>query len=211
MDASSDKLKKPPHLRIAAPSPWVRRFAHLVPDAGTVLDLTCGGGRHSRLFLDMGRQVVAIDRDLRYVADLGQRPDVELIQADLEDGSPWPLGDRTFAAVIVVYYVNRPLFRTLLDSLAPGGVFIYESFARGDAAVDWPSKPDHLLASGELLDLVRGRLQVVAYEHGLVESPFQDRPYPGIVQRICAVNDANAGRGRKGGSPAHPLKPKSPT
>lgn len=211
MDASSDKLKKPPHLRIAAPAPWVRRFAHLVPDAGTVLDLTCGGGRHSRLFLDMGCKVVAIDRDLRYVADLGQRPDVELIQADLEGGSPWPLGDRTFAAVIVVYYVNRPLFRTLLDSLAPGGVFICESFARGDEAVDWLSKPDRLLASGELLDLVRGRLQVVAYEHGLVESPFQDRPYPGIVQRICAVNDANAGRGRKGGSPAHPLKPKSPT
>ena len=72
-------------------------------------------------------------------------------------------------------------------------------------------KPDHLLAGGELLDLVRGRLQVVAYEHGLVESPFPDRHYPGVVQRICAVNDVNAGRGRKDGSPAHPLKPKSPT
>ena len=211
MDALSDKSKKPPHLRIAAPSPWVRRFAHLVPAAGTIMDLTCGGGRHSRFFLDMGRKVVAIDRDLRYVADLGQRPDVELIQANLEDGGPWPLGGRTFAAVVVVYYVNRPLFRTLLDSLGPGGVFICESFARGDEAADWPSRPDHLLASGELLDLVRGRLQVVAYEHGFVESPFPDRPYPGIVQRICAVNDANAGRGRKGDSPAHPLKPKSPT
>lgn len=210
MDASSDKPKKPPHLRIAEPSPWVRRFAGLVADGGTVLDLTCGGGRHSRLFLGMGRKVVAVDRDLDYVADIRGRPDAELVQTDLEDGSPWPLAGRTFAAVVVVYYVNRPLFRALLDSLEPGGVFICESFASGDAAVDWPRKPEHLLASGELLELVRGRLQVVAYEHGYVESPFPDRPYPGVVQRICAVNDLTNGATSKGGSLAHPLVSKSP-
>jgi SAM-dependent methyltransferase len=211
MDALSDKSKKPPHLRIAGPSPWVRRFAHLVPDGGTVLDLTCGGGRHSRLFLGMGRKVVAIDRDLDYVADLRHHPDAELIQADLEDGSHWPLSDRAFAGVVVVYYVNRPLFRTLLDSLEPGGVFICESFARSDKAPDWLRRPDHLLSNGELLDLVRGRLQVVAYEHGLVESPFPDRPHPGIVQRICAVNDVNDGDGRKVESPPHPLTSPSRT
>ena len=36
-----------PHINQDQPSPWVSRFAGLIP-AGTVLDLACGGGRHSR-------------------------------------------------------------------------------------------------------------------------------------------------------------------
>ena len=209
MDASSDKSNKPPHLRVAEPSPWVRRFAHLVPKGGAVLDLTCGGGRHSRLFLGMGHKVVAVDLDLDHVEDIRHRPDAELIQANLEDGSPWPLAGRRFACVVVVYYVNRPLFPTLLDALEPGGVFICESFARGDRAPDWPREPDHLLSNGELLEIVRGRLQVVAYEHGFVESPFADRPYPGVVQRICAVNAAKDGGGGKTAATAYPLVPQA--
>ncbi|MFQ5533910.1 MAG: hypothetical protein ACE5EM_03700 [Sphingomonadales bacterium] len=44
-----------------------------------------------------------------------------------------------------------------------------------------PAAPDFLLRSGELLDLVRGKLDVIAYEHGLV-----DAPRPAVLQRICA-------------------------
>lgn len=211
MDALSDKSKKLPHLRIAAPSPWVRRFAPLAAAGGTVVDVTCGGGRHSRLFLEMGRKVVAIDRNLDYVTDLQGHPDAELIQADLEDGSPWPLSGRTFAGMVVVYFVHRPLFGTLLDSLEPGGVFICESFARGGTDPQWPRKSDHLLGDGELLELVRGRLRVVAYEHGYLESPFPDRPFPGIVQRICAINDLRRRDARGVVSPARSPSPKSPT
>lgn len=94
--------KKLPHLRIAAPSAWVRRFAPTVAERGTVLDVTCGGGRHSRLFLGMGRKVVAVDRNLEYVSDLHDRPGTELIGSDLEDGSSWPLNGRAFAGVVVI-------------------------------------------------------------------------------------------------------------
>jgi len=62
----------PHHLRITKPLPWVARFAPLVPAAGTVLDLACGGGRHAGLFLDRGHGVLAIDRDTRAVADLAR-------------------------------------------------------------------------------------------------------------------------------------------
>lgn len=209
MDQLANDTRKPPHLRVAAPSPWVRRFAPLVATGGTVLDVTCGGGRHSRLFLDMGHPVVALDRNLDYVADLRDHPTAELIELDLEDGSPWPLNGRTFAGVVVIYYVHRPLFATLLESLAPGGVFICETFAQGDEVYHWPKNPDHLLGSGELLELVRDRLQVVAYEHGVLQSPFPDRPFPGIVQRICAVNDLTIRGGRGVVAPAHPLMPDS--
>ena len=102
MDQLTNQSKKPPHLRIAAPSAWVRRFAPTVAEGGTVLDVTCGGGRHSRLFLEMGRKVVAVDRNLEYVSDLHDHPGAELIGSDLEDGSSWPLNGRAFAGVVVI-------------------------------------------------------------------------------------------------------------
>ena len=46
------------------PSAWVRRFAPLIRRGGRVLDLAAGAGRHTRLLLDMGFSVVAIDRDI---------------------------------------------------------------------------------------------------------------------------------------------------
>ncbi len=166
-----------------APSPWVVRFAPLAAAGGPALDLACGGGRHLRLFHARGHHVTGIDRDPSGVADLAGVPGVEIIAADLEDGSPWPLApDRRFAAVVVANYLHRPLFPAILGALAPGGVLIYETFARGNERFGKPSNPDFLLAAGELLDAVRGRLQVVAYEHGEVEAPRR-----AVVQRICAI------------------------
>ena len=44
-----------------------------------------------------------------------------------------------------------------------------------------PRNPNFLLAPGELLDVVAGHLQVIAFEQGRVETPS-----PAVVQRICA-------------------------
>ena len=38
------------------PSPWILRFAPLVPAGAPVLDLAAGGGRHTRLFLARGHR-----------------------------------------------------------------------------------------------------------------------------------------------------------
>lgn len=176
------------HLANTEPSAWVRRFAPLVRAGGSVLDLACGNGRHGRLFLDAGHPVTLVDRDATPVADLSAR--AEVIEADLEDGRPWPLEGRVFAAVVGVNYLYRPLFGDLLAALAPDGVLIYETFARGNEAYSRPRNPAHLLEEGELLHLAGNALRIVAYEHGLV----QRAQCPGVVQRICAV------RGR-GGEP----------
>jgi SAM-dependent methyltransferase len=169
-----------------APSSWIRRFAPLVRPGGTVLDVACGGGRHLRLFAGRGHPVVGIDRDLGDVADLEGRSGIELVQADLENGSPWPLpADRKFAAVVVTNYLHRPLFPALLDALEPGGALIYETFAKGNERFGRPSSPAFLLGPGELLEVAAGRLQVVAFEQGEVAEPR-----PAMMQRICAVAGA---------------------
>jgi hypothetical protein len=72
-----------------------------------------------------------------------------------------------------------------MQSVAPGGVLIYETFAAGNETVGKPSRPDFLLQPGELLQACNA-LRVVAYEDGFLDSP------PRFVQRIAAVR-ATAG------------------
>lgn len=166
-----------------APSDWVVRWAHLIPGGGEVLDIAAGHGRHARWLAARGHHVVALERDGAALAALAGIGAVEPVQADLEDGSPWPLAEsRRFAAVVVTRYLHRPLLPRLAALLAPGGVLVYETFARGNETVGRPSNPAFLLAPGELLDAVRPALRVIAFEDG-----FEATPRPAFVQRICAV------------------------
>jgi SAM-dependent methyltransferase len=159
------------------PSPWIRRWAPLIRRGGTVLDVACGSGRHLRWLASQGFRVTGVDRDAEAVAPLAAVG--EVIVADLE-GAPWPLPGRRFDAVVVTNYLWRPLFPALVDSLAEGGVLVYETFADGQQTVGRPSRPEFLMRHGELLELTRA-LHVVAYEDGSVAAP--DR----FVQRIAAV------------------------
>jgi SAM-dependent methyltransferase len=124
--------------------------------------------------------VVALDRKTDELAELGALGELEFFQVDLEDGSPWPLAERRFDAIVVTNYLHRPLFPQLLAALAEGGLLIYETFARGNEAYGRPRNPDFLLERDELLELTRG-LYVLAFEQGIVRVPR-----PAAVQRICA-------------------------
>jgi SAM-dependent methyltransferase len=163
------------------PSRWVTRFARLVRPGAAILDLACGRGRHARWFHARDHPVTAVDRDVRGLEDRRGQPQLELVEADLE-GAPWPLPGRRFGAVIVTNYLWRPLFPSLLESVDEGGVLLYDTFARGNEAYGRPTNPAFLLEPGELIEAVRGRLQIVAYEHGQIE-----RPQPAVRQRVCAV------------------------
>ncbi|MCB2016200.1 MAG: class I SAM-dependent methyltransferase [Hydrogenophaga sp.] len=160
-----------------APSLWVQRWSHLVPVGGSVLDVACGRGRHLRWFAGRGHPVTGVDRDPEAVSAAG--PSGQVLQADIENG-PWPFADQRFDAVIVTNYLWRPLLPVIVESVADGGVLIYETFAAGNETVGRPSRPDFLLQPGELLRVCEG-LQVIAYEDG-----FLDRPER-FVQRVAAA------------------------
>jgi SAM-dependent methyltransferase len=160
------------------PTPWIVQWAGLVPPQATVLDLAAGGGRHAVFFARRGHKVTAVDRDVSRVPD---DPGIERLEADLEDGSPWPLSDRRFGGVVVTNYLHRPLVPQLLEAVAPGGVLLYQTFMVGNERFGKPSNPDHLLKDGELLELVRGKFSVIAYEARLISEPTM-----AMVQRIAA-------------------------
>lgn len=166
-----------------APSAWVQRWSHLVPADGTVLDVACGHGRHLRWFASRGHAVTGVDRSpeaTAAVAEVGRA-----VQADIENG-PWPFAGERFDAVVVTNYLWRALLPVIVDSVAEGGVLIYETFAAGNETVGKPSRSDFLLQPGELLQACAG-LHTVAYENGFLARPER------FVQRIVAVRKRPAG------------------
>jgi len=146
-----------------------------------VLDIACGLGRHMQWFAEQGHAVTGIDRSpdaIRAVSRIG-----EAVLADIEN-APWPLMQggqaRQFDAVIVTNYLWRPLFEVMAQSVATGGVLIYETFAQGHEAIGKPSNPDFLLRPNELLTAFKS-LHIVAFEDGFLDPP------PRFVQRLAAV------------------------
>lgn len=176
-------------------SAWVLRFAEMIPKQnaavnlaraavlniapGQVLDLAAGAGRHSRALAAMGYAMLAVDRDLDEFA--APPPGVTLLKADLEL-NPWPVANQQFAGVVVTNYLYRPLLPFIVAAVAPGGILIYETFAIGNEQFGRPSRAEFLLQPEELLDAVRGELQVIAYENMFIKEPK-----PATVQRIAAI------------------------
>lgn len=175
-------LPSRPNAIDSAPSSWVSRYIDRIPAGGQVLDLACGGGRHTRLLREHGFPVTAVDIDTSRLGDLTNDPAVEVIEADLEGGGGWPLASRNFAGIVVINYLHRPILADLVAAVAPGGALIYDTFAAGNERFGKPRNPDFLLRPNELLQAVLPDLTVIAYEHGEVRAPK-----PAMRQKICAI------------------------
>lgn len=167
------------------PSPWMAGYAHLVRAGSRLLDVAAGGGRHARFFAARGARVLAVDRDAAAFSALSVVAGIETRVVDLETGT-WPFAGERFDAIVVANYLYRPSLPHLIGTVADDGVLLYETFARGNEAFGRPSNPDFLLEDGELLDVVRGRLTVVAFSQGRVTAEGRTA----VVQRIAAIGRA---------------------
>jgi rhodanese-related sulfurtransferase len=157
---------------IDGPSSWLLLNRDLLPRRGRALDVASGRGRHALLLAAAGVRVRAVDRDLARIASLSataQRLDLP-VQAEVLDleTAAVDLGTEVYDLVLVVHYLRRPLFPSLVRALAPGGLLLCETFTTAQAARGKPTNPDFLLEKGELVRLVRP-LEVLRQREGEFE------------------------------------------
>jgi SAM-dependent methyltransferase len=177
---------------MSEPSSWLVQHAGLLPREGRALDVASGRGRHALWLAERGFTTLALDRDseaVRELNDTAREHDLPLRAevCDLESGDN-PFGGSTYDVIVAVHYLHRPLFPYLIDALAPGGLLVYETFTRAQAARGKPTNPDFLLKPGELLDLVRP-LEVLASREG----DFDGRMIASVLARRRGVTARRPG------------------
>lgn len=166
-------------------SAWLRQHLTGLPAGAHVLDVAAGYGRNTRWLAAQDFRVEAVDIDATACIGLSKLANVEALCADLES-DPWPYGVDLFDAVVVCRYLHRPLFPSLLSSIKPGGLLIYETFMRGQELLRRPQNPDFLLEPDELRQVVTPGFEVLAFEQGLFKQQT-----PAMMQRICARKQAS--------------------
>jgi SAM-dependent methyltransferase len=169
-----------------SPSSWLVENADLLPGAGQALDVACGRGRHALWLGERGYVTTAVDRDPENVAFVSEeasrrRLPVYARVMDLERG-PVSFGTAVYDVIVVVHYLHRPLFPALIAALRPGGILVYETFTRAQAARGKPTNPAFLLEGGELSALV-APLDVLRQREG----DYDERWVSSVVARASAV------------------------
>ncbi|HJU04012.1 MAG TPA: dihydroneopterin aldolase [Nitrospiraceae bacterium] len=141
---------------------------------GLVLDVAAGHGRHALYLAAQGFSVEAVDRDGQALTELAARarerntPLVTTRSIDLEQDADHPpdLPKEQYEAILVFFYLYRPIFPALLLALKPGGMLMYETFLiENHLKHRHPRRPEFCLAPNELLRLADG-LRVLHYEEG---------------------------------------------
>ena len=164
------------------PTRWMVDHQHLLPRAGTALDVACGRGRNAIWLAQRGLETLAVDRDPAALADLraetdrlGVRVTTEAI--DLESAG-LPVQPAAFDVIVVVHYLHRPLLPVLTDALRPGGILVYETFTAAQAARGKPTNPAFLLQPFELRELI-GPLEILAEREG----DFEGKMLASVIAR----------------------------
>ena len=155
------------------PAQFLTQQLHRLPK-GKALDVAAGSGRHSLYLASHGYHVDAIDRDEQAMAQLAatakQRhfPNLHVRTIDLEratDERP-EFPKHEYDVIVVFFYLHRALFPSLIESLKPNGVLIYETFTIDNyLRHHHPRRWEFCLAQNELLRLT-STLRVLFYDEG---------------------------------------------
>lgn len=192
-DAVSELETGPSCGRLWEPAPFLAEVEPLLPARGEAIDLACGSGRNA-VFLALAscgpargggessqtRRVLGVDilpdaiaqaRRLRSASGCSAEI-VRFRQADLTDPRTVRslLPPRRHAIVTCFRYLDRALPPAIAETLAPGGMVVYETFLiQQREAHGKPSNPAYLLHPGELRRAF-ARLEIVRYREGEDES-----------------------------------------
>lgn len=134
------------------PDPLLVANAALLDGKGWALDLACGVGHNAIYLARRGYDVVAVDGSLtalRYCREAvaGTNLRVHPVVADL-DRFVLPRG--AFAVAIVFRFLDRSLIPAIKQSVAPGGLVIYQTFNVNKLRFAPGMQRKYLLEPGEL-------------------------------------------------------------
>lgn len=146
---------------------------------GKILDVAAGRGRHAIYLASKGFSVHGIDRDADALHDLQAQAQeaglssitTESIDLEVNPESPPDLGTAAYDAIIVFFYLFRPLFPQFMQALKPGGIIMYETFLLDNHIHrQHPRRKEFCLEANELLSLLQG-FRILHYEEGDHEGP----------------------------------------
>jgi SAM-dependent methyltransferase len=153
-----------------SPSPfvagWIARQAAARTGTRRALDVAMGRGRHAVLLARAGYRTFGVDATFDAVRDASSHAAAAGLSLCVwcADLTAHPLPDGRFDLVVVTRYLQRDLFPSLRNALAPGGVMLYETFTTAQRGLGaGPTSPDHLLEPGELRRRFDG-FEVLFYE-----------------------------------------------
>jgi len=166
--AEKDRIKwnrkfreHPELLQKRAPSALVEAFERFAP-VRTALDLACGGGRHTLFLAEKGFHVDAVDISAVALEALARQTDpdkVTLIEADLDTFTP----EGPYGLIVKTNFLDRALIERAKTALAPGGIFIVETYMEDPLNEKKDSNPNFLLAEGELRNLFGDGYELLDY------------------------------------------------
>ncbi|HET7435581.1 MAG TPA: class I SAM-dependent methyltransferase [Thermoanaerobaculia bacterium] len=105
---------------------------------GLALDLACGAGRNAIWLAQRGWDMTAIDGSMEAIRILRERAVALRIHSevrDLETDAPLPYPDASFDAVLLLYFLWRPLFAEAKRIVKPGGLVLAAIRTRGTYAI----------------------------------------------------------------------------
>ena len=152
----------------ASPAPVLRDNAHLLPAAGTGLDLACGLGGNAILLARHGLEAFAWDSAATAIDALAAwaRARELPIRAEVRDVVAAPPEPGRFDVIVVSRFLERSLAPALAAALRPGGILFYQTFTRERVTGRGPRSDRFRLARGELLELFRALELLVYREEG---------------------------------------------
>lgn len=165
---------------------------------GKILDVATGHGRNALYLASKGYDVVGIDRNQVALTSIDKAakelhlPNLRVQSVDLEDPSlsPPDLGCEEYDAILVFFYLHRPLFPAIIQALKPGGVLFYETFLIDNHLLHHhPRRREFCLQPNELFQLSHG-VRIMYYAEGEHQGPQEETP--AITARMVGLKEQSS-------------------
>jgi tellurite methyltransferase len=165
-----ERYREQGNASVFAPALVLTQNAHLLPDAGTALDLACGRGANAIFLAQRGLRVSAWDYSAIAIEQLeqyAQQYSIKLL-AEVRDVVSDPPAKQSFDIIVVSRFLERSIIPQLSAALKPQGLIFYQTFITEKSPAIGPNNPDYLLQANELLALFAGLRIRVYREEGLL-------------------------------------------